>query len=627
MLLTWLGLLGLFAQAQTAYVQWQPCPNAEADLADKLLGFVPQTLNVALSPSHDDGGSKPGGSTLMDFRIGAGIGEGECDPFVKGLGPVEVGLQMLGRSDTFDARVTNVTCAAVRSPYRSPLEIEANLDIGTLPPLSTFYLTFNVKSRPRTGDTLKEGCLMAAVTPAITPTTDHGLRYGPLALFAFVLIVSVLRTLFEAGPDLDHEDDEEESADMRSSSVQPARALLPGLGDLLHYLQFIFLSASLSLRYPGFFQPITSYLNWFSLFSSEGPVGHSTRYRGINDGIYERNGTYGGTLGLELMTQIVGAPHTIDVWINMVILISLLSSGIAGLVVLTGVVNRRLHLWNPEPNKCGVQNVKFIAGQVFRAVFSYFLLPLISLSTYQFDFATLLPVYHTAMAGVLLVLIAFAFAWLIRQIPTRNLGVLVFDNSKGYSRVHNPANGRTTAQASFVLILFVLNFIRGAVIGGLQISSVGQIAILLGCEVVFMASIYGFNAYHLFSVGVGCAMARVVVLALMVVFLPGIVSFQVRDSIGYVILTLHAFVIVFAFLIPTIFFVGRLGLQRCRAERPNVCPSSVPPLFYFFFYFRCLSPVAEHFSNIAPSNYLGLQPPPAPPPRNLPRERLCPRRK
>jgi hypothetical protein len=51
--------------------------------------------------------------------------------------------------------------------------------------------------------------------------------------------------------------------------------------------------------------------------SLAGPVTHGKVYSGVADGIYSINGTYGGTTGLEHMHQIVGAPSTIDTWVNM----------------------------------------------------------------------------------------------------------------------------------------------------------------------------------------------------------------------------------------------------------------------------------------------------------------------
>ncbi|CAI4212398.1 unnamed protein product [Parascedosporium putredinis] len=501
------GIFGLFASAKAAYVQWQPCAGATEVFPDGFPGFLAQSLSAGLSPSHD--GSRPGKSTSMEFKIGAQIGEARCASFVEGLKPVRVDFQILGRTEIFDAQVTRATCAAARSSSRAPLTIEANVDIEELPLLSTFYLTLHTESQARMDGPADKGCLAAAITPAITPDMATGLRYGQTALFLFVFIVSILRTIYDTEPATysdDNDDDEEEAA--VPSAARPTRALLPGLGELLHYLQFIFLSASLSLRYPGFFQPIASYLNWFSLFSSEGPVGHAKRYTSINDGIYERNGTYGGTFGLELMTQIVGAPTP---W------------NITGLVVLAGVVNRRLYLWNPEPNENGIKDAKFTTGQVFRAIFSYFSIPLVALSTYQFDYATLLPAYHTAMAATLLALIALAFIWLLRQIPARSLGALVF-NAPKYSPLHNPAGHKPGPQTSFVVIMFVLNFIRGIAIGGLQISGVAQLTILLACEVVFVASIYSFNTHRLFSACVACTIARAVVIAVMTVYLPGVAS-------------------------------------------------------------------------------------------------------
>ena len=580
-----LGFLSLASCAHAAYVQWQPCPGIDAHTD---AGLVFESLGLGLSPSEDHGGGRD-----MDFSIHSALDNEtkKCADVANDLSTIRVDLRMLGREvATWDA-TPNVTCRTTDANL-SPMRIAAKTYIGTLPPVSTFYLSFHLFEAEQGGggggggssSNVEAGCMTAQITPAISSPIASALRYGPVALFLVVLITSVARTfLDDTKPREDSDDGHERS--QTDQTQTPKRLLLPGLGDFLHYLQFIFLSGSLSLRYPGFYQPVVSHLNWFSLFSSAGPINRSYQYRSVNDGIYEINGTYGGTLGFELMTQIVGAPMTMDLWLNMILLLAILAAvaaGIAGLVVMPGSANRRCSFWHSESaadehERSLAESVKSTTAQVFRAILSYFMLPLVALSTYQLDYAGLFPAYHTALACGFLVLIAAAFAWLLWQIPTRSLGVLVFDNSKQYSRLDPNSASVRSAETSFVLILFVLNFIRGVVIGGLQISSIAQIFLLIACELFLLVSIFSLQTYDVLSVGVGCALVRLAVLSLMIVFLPGVASFRVKDSIGYGILCVHVLALFFLFFVPAGRHLWRLCVDRLNAERPEVClPHMVP---------------------------------------------------
>lgn len=100
---------------------------------------------------------------------------------------------------------------------------------------------------------------------------------------------------------------------------------------------------------------------------------------------------------------------------------------------------------------------------------------LISLSVYQLIHASWLPLYNTVLAALLIFIAIASLTWLFRSLPTRSLGALLFNRDKQYSRM---ADGGQQADALFVRMLFILNFIRGIAIGGLQFSGLAQLVTL-----------------------------------------------------------------------------------------------------------------------------------------------------
>lgn len=548
MLLSALATLCLARIVLGAYVQWQPCRGVES--AAVIASTTPESFAAAVSHADNTGISS------LQFYVTTTINNDDCARAYD-VSDLRVDFQMLGGGNVIYAS-PDVSCVpATGASDQARLKVEGVAEIGILYALSTFYVAVHFDNEDG-----EVGCLSAEITPAPSTSIISLLRFGPMALFLFVLTVAILRTVYDNAGASASDNDE------GSASSYSMGTMLPGLGDLLHYLQFIFLTASLSLRYPGFYQPAASKLNWFSLFSSSGPVTHSRTYSGVRDGIYEVNGTYGGTFGLEHMTQIVGAPMTMDLWLNMAIIVVLLGVGLAVLVQTARFLNQRRRWWSEDESR-DLTGVGYTAGQVVRAILSYFLLPVVSLSAYQFDHAMVLPAYHTGLAAGLLFVITVAFLWLLRQIPTRSLGVLIFDGSKRYDRLESsPFRGGDT---SFILILFVLTFIRGVVIGGLQISPVTQIVILATCEIVLLVCIAGFQAYPVISPGVACALARLSSIVLMTVFLPGIASLETKSLVGYLLLLLHTAVLLFAFFFPTVYHLTKLCIRYMDVEKPQVC--------------------------------------------------------
>lgn len=161
-----------------------------------------------------------------------------------------------------------------------------------------------------------------------------------------------------------------------------------------------------------------------------------------------------------------------------------------------------------------------------------------------------------------------AFVWLIQQLSFRNLGVLVFDSSHRYRPMPSNEPGRVP----FAMVFFVLIFLRGLAIGGLQISGLAQVISLTCCEVVFIVYLAAYQLCPLISTTSICAVSRLVTVASMTTFLPGLASLYTKSVVGYALLLLQATVLVGAILIPNVW----RSVELCSTMRWNLRSEARP---------------------------------------------------
>jgi hypothetical protein len=312
-------------------------------------------------------------------------------------------------------------------------------------------------------------------------------------------------------------------------------------------MQWIFLSASLSLHYPGFLQPIASKASLFSLFLT-GPVTHGKVYSGVEDGIYSINGTYGGTAGLEHMHQIVGAPSTIDTWVNMVIAVLVISVSTALLLEVVAISKR------PTKRETAPSSQEPLSARlasritaILRVLLSYFTLPLSALSFYQLSASQLLPVWHTVSAALLVLLIMLALTWLLCRLPSRTIGLLMHETPKWHQeqgkQIHH-------AEKMYITVLVALTFIRGAIIGGLQAFGPVQLALLAASEFCLLFTIRWLQVHPWLSMSTMAPVVRLVTTLMMICFVRGLADDSTRAAVGYAIVSLHAFTLVMGVLLP-----------------------------------------------------------------------------
>lgn len=526
------------------YVQTVSCADS---LDNDVLAW--RSLSVALRREQD------GQRNILDLEVVQPYLQQPCDAMASNFSAT-LTVDMVGRQSVYHDTRTAV-CRSRHSGNNTRADEEvlaypSSLDLGSLLAFSTFGIRIQLSSMDEQVDL---GCLKADITPSIPSIASGALVLAPCVVLLFVLLVGIIRGINDKRQSL-------------SNNTESSELSLPGVSDCLGYLQWAFLTGGLSLHYPGFFQPAVSKLNLFSLFTT-GPLTHGRVYPSVRDGIYSINGTYGGTTGLEHMHQIVGAPSTMDTWVNMMIAILIISFAVAFALEIATLLRKSANFAQKSFSSKLV--LRLVA--VLRVILSYFTLPLSALSFYQISAVAWLPVWHTVSAALLIFSIMMAFVWLFRQLPRRPL---LHDMPKWYRQEydHGNFNNRYRSEKLYIAFVVALTFIRGAAIGGLQIFGPVQIAVLASSDIGLLVINRWYRVYSLISMGSVFPLVRLVQTLLMICFVHGIANLSVRSAIGYTILASHACMLACGILLPAVYHLLAI---YCTAPRSIVSHSAGVP--------------------------------------------------
>lgn len=394
------------------------------------------------------------------------------------------------------------------------------------------------------------GCTSSVITPALDGNARI-VKFFPLAVLIFVGFAVVFAGIFSPWG----------SADVFSWSsnygrdADLLRLVTPGFGDCLQYIQFIVLSGSLTLNYPGFFQPIVSQLSWSTLMFNESFVTKTDGYHVVRDGIYVYSHA---KHGLHKLAQLVGMEKQQDVWAGLMVwlcVIILATFVAAQLGFLAQWLYRKIN--NIPEEDLREKNVPFCIGNIIRVVFNFMLLPVIALSTFQLVIAKDSPRFVDALAVLTIVVIVGFAAYLLWFVINTKPKAVLFDDLPTVLRVGPLYNTYSDEAAAFALIPFLLTFIRGIAIGAVQPSGVAQVVLLSVCEVIQVFTLHAFkpfqsstsmNAYHtIFSV------LRLATTLLLIAFIPSLgVTEGPKGWIGNAILILHGCVLFFGFFLSAL---------------------------------------------------------------------------
>ena len=423
-------------------------------------------------------------------------------------------------------------------------------DMGSSYAFSTIETTTRIQAGTASGQWY--ACVSAQITPDLGGSLKGLLGYLPLGILIIVGIATVAAAMFSPWGSIhifywssNYGRDED-----------VLRLVTPGFGDCLQYIQFVVFTGSLSLHYPGFYQPVVSQLGWSTLLFNESLVTGGNGTTAVVDGIYQyRPNT---VRGLDRITQLIGMTSPSDAWADMMVWLVVI---IGCVIVVTQItfllqwIYRQVKHVAPEDLRS--MNWYFSVGNIVRIAIGYFLLPLVALSMYQFVIASLGPTYAVALAAVVLVMtIAFA-CWLTFKFIRIRPRSFMFDDLQTvllYGPLYNTYRDET---ATFALIPILVNLLRGIAIGAVQDSGVAQVVLLAICEIILILTLNFVRPYSgatSMNVYQTCfAILRLLTVLLSIAFVPSLgVATASRGWIGYVILLIHACVLIFGFLINAI---------------------------------------------------------------------------
>ena len=432
-------------------------------------------------------------------------------------------------------------------------------DITSLPGFSVAYdmnssyvfTSISTTLRVTSGD--KSNADLACVSATITPYLGRSLRsiltYLPLVVLISVGFATAFAAMFSPWGSLD-------TFHWTSNwgrDEDLLRLVTPGFADCLQYIQFIVLSGSLTLNYPGFFRPAISSVGWSALMFNESFVTNGNGTQSIQDGIYVVNSN--GTYGLDQMSQLIGMTSVRDIWAGMIIWLLVIIFAVVTLIQISFGLRWVYRLVANVPQEdMRKKNWPFTAGNVVRIVFNYFLLPLISLSMFQLVIATEGPTIGVILAAFVLVAVVGFASWLTYLIVTIRPRPFLFDDLPTVLTYGTLYNTYSDEAASFAIIQIFINLLRGIAIGAVQRSGIAQLVLLAICELILGLTINAIrpypaptsmNIYH-----TSFAILRAVTIFLSVTFVPSLdVGEAPRGWIGYIILLLHAVGLVFGFFL------------------------------------------------------------------------------
>jgi hypothetical protein len=534
-----LVLLGIFSlsfssvPAIAAYTQIKECsgyPGGDGSSPDSPR-FQLQSLRASLDVQQH------GNSQLELTIFTRHPGWKTCGDVQQGRYVSTVQMASLGRAPEYEAESMKAGCEQWES---QPPDVSHTFvyQIDDPRPLDSYFLTVNLQGD---GETFS-GCVNSPLTPDIGSTVSGIVTWAPILVLASVICVAFLH---EATSLLVEED--------RETRAQQGRGHITQIADCISYLQFIFFSAALSLSYPGFLQPVASRTSWSTLMLRNGVVVRDPWYDGVRDGIYAINGTFGGTYGMELMTQVMGGTITTDTWLNTLALAALILVLLSG-VMLSGEKLRWTRDWFQASYSLEFRagdrvGVKATLWRILRVFCSYFLLPLVAWTTYQLDLAQWQPTYHTAAAAAVICGTLLLIWWAMSQSSPRSLGYLLVRTSAGQEDLSDSVRMQNIHAAGFFLLLVL----RGITIGGLQMAGMAQLLVLIVLELVQIAlQVAVYRISSTWSRTELMPIVRLAVLALQMVFLPGMCELATKMVVGYLILGIHGLVVASLFFLPAI---------------------------------------------------------------------------
>jgi hypothetical protein len=381
-------------------------------------------------------------------------------------------------------------------------------------------------------------CGVAKITPDPGQAISGALTFTPLSILAAVALSSWRIHRNELG-----------YSNARSilASQRPLWPVVVDMTGYLRYLQFAFVSASMSIEYPGFYVPAVSKLAWANLLYWRGPFNHGYAYDGPNGGMYPSNSSY----GLGFMIQMLRYPNMLNTLANSLINLIIMVTPIFFLLSLSYWVFSHS---SPVHSSSFLPIIKKATGTTIGLALCFFSVPLLSYISYDLILTGYLPHYRIALAILMLLIILGGSHFLIQVLDDQ------LDDKQPMMRLHDhiqPDGSNLHLNLIWKLIQrhvpHSMSLVQAVGIGGLQCYPLGQIFVLAACECVLFI-------FHMtpkkrmqsrLSTATYIAAVRLIIALSMIIFILPVTEAAKQWS-GYVVLSLHGLVVLFGFLVTRV---------------------------------------------------------------------------
>lgn len=424
-------------------------------------------------------------------------------------------------------------------------------------------------------------CVTAKVVPNIGDSLDAFLAYFPLAILLLVGLATTGAALFSPWGSFNplhfssnfHRDED------------LLRLMTPGFADCLFYIQYVVLAGSLSLDYPGYYQPIVANGAWSVLLFDYSFVSNKS-FQSVRDGVYAID--FDAPYGLMRLSQLCGLGMVGDVWPGyiiwmLVVVVSGILLGEAMLAVHWLIL--RLSRHPSSAAKVGRYSMPYTLGNGIRIIFGYFLFPLTTFTLFQLVTASSSPTGSVVAAVLLFVGLLGLTGYVMARIRKRKPRSFLFDDFKSlliFGPLYNTYTDTHDQHALFAWLEPTLNIIRGIACGAAQKSGIAQIALLAIVEIIHLLMIMAFrpfhpstntNAYHnVFT----CI--RFLTIILSIAFIPELhVPPAPKGVIGYIVLCIHAIVLIFGFFLNAFQTLAEILLRLCGVSEGPMDVESAGP--------------------------------------------------
>lgn len=412
------------------------------------------------------------------------------------------------------------------------------------------------------------GCFQVYATPYHPTSITYPISFGVMAIFIIGAITNFYIYHFSS-----HQESDNVFLIIASSICNEPllNELTPDVTMLFNFLQFVLFACALDLNYPGFLQPIISYLNWVALIRID--IFSSQFINALSEnGVYKSLGRR-GLFGIFPEDGQVPRGDTISkLWKNFMVWIWCI---ITFFIIITQLFIFFKQYITKNRKISGLKSRFYFAfGSITQFFYVIFPLPFVSLSC--FLILGLSKNYKYLGLTSCVFCIIFLFIWLL-GFTIFSIKTVILQRNKLYSSFKTIACWSSLyhwykPECSFFLIIKrIIVLFQGIVIGFGQDNGIVQLSLLIFIEIVQLLLLFYFQPYFnkIRNVwGISVSFSSLVILGLNIAYIRELyVPTRIRSVIGDVQLFICALIILIFF---TFFIIRTVQVFRSTIKKKNI---------------------------------------------------------